>query len=153
MDSCFVACGCNDPEGVTTSDLDRYTDRIENVLSDEKGRKLFRNFMFSSNFKHGRKVLDLWEKIEKLIHYRENADGTASPTFSKDLDKVMVAAERIEVIDYVLLQTFISTVSDNKDRKEINDALHLLKLEATKALASEYDAFRSRYVHYNSRNN
>ncbi|VVD05848.1 unnamed protein product [Leptidea sinapis] len=145
MEKCFAVCGCDDLEGITNSDLDRFTDKIENVLSDEKGRRLFRNFMFSSNMKHGRRTLDFWEHTERLINYSEDAESASFRSYLRDIDHLIDEAERVEELDFASVERLaIARDSDNKD--EIIEALKVIKLEATKALRREYNAFRQRFI-------
>ncbi|KAJ8729910.1 hypothetical protein PYW07_016948 [Mythimna separata] len=147
MDNCFVACGCDDYEGITKSDLDRFTDKIENVLNDERGRKLFRNFMHTSKLHAGRRALAVWENIERLLNYTENAES-GSRSHSNYLDDVYLLldkAERIEEIDFTTMERLTTALAaDNKEG--INEGLQLLKVEATKAMRREYSAFRDRFL-------
>lgn len=147
MENCFAVCGCEDYEGITKSDLDRFTDKIENVLNDEKGRKLFRNFMFTSKLKAGRKSLDFWEHIERLLGYKENSES-GSRTFRSylnDVDSLIDKAERIEEIDFATMER-LTIARDSENKEDISEALQLLKLEATKALRREYNAFRKHFT-------
>ncbi|KAJ2939719.1 hypothetical protein O0L34_g17912 [Tuta absoluta] len=148
MDNCFAVCGCDDSEGITKADYDRFTDKIENVLNDDKGRKLFRNFMYTSKMKDGRKTLDFWEHTERLLGNKEgtSASGTMSPhNYMREIDRLMDEAERIEELDFATMERLqIARDSDNRD--EIKEALKILKVEATKALRREYNAFRRHFV-------
>ncbi|CAD0199523.1 unnamed protein product [Chrysodeixis includens] len=147
MENCFIVCGCEDYEGITKSDLDRFTDKIENVLNDEKGRKLFRNFMFTSKLKAGRKSLDFWEHIERLLGYKENSES-GSRTFRSylnDVDRLIDEAERMEEIDFATMER-LTIARDSENKEDITEALQLLKLEATKALRREYNAFRKHFT-------
>lgn len=145
MENCFTVCGCDDYEGVTKSDLDRYTDKIENVLNDEKGRRLFRNFMFSCKMVHGRKVLDFWENIDKLLNYSSDVESTSLGRFLRDYDRLMDAAERIEELDFATMERMVNA-RDSEDKEGMEEALKVLKVEAAKALRREYDAFRHRFI-------
>lgn len=147
MDNCFAACGCDDYEGITKSDLDRFTDKIENVLNDERGRKLFRNFMFTSKFKAGRRSLDFWEHIERLLSYEENAESGSRSyrSYLRDIDRLIDEAERIEEIDFATMER-LTIARDSENKEEINEALQVLKVEATKALRREYNAFRRHFI-------
>lgn len=145
MDKCFAVCGCDDLEGITNSDLDRFTDKIENVLNDEKGRRLFRNFMFSSNMKHGRKSLDFWEHNERLLNYSEDADSASFRSYLRDVDRLMDEAERIEELDFAAVER-LAIARDAENKEEILEALKIIKLEITKALRREYFAFRLRFI-------
>lgn len=145
MDKCFAVCGCDDLEGVTKSDLDRFTDKIENVLNDEKGRRLFRNFMFSSNMKHGRKTLDLYENIEKLINSTDGAESSTFRSFLREFDRLLDAAERIEELDFATMER-MAIARDSENKEEMVEVLKVLKLEVTKALRREYSAFRFRFI-------
>lgn len=147
MENCFAVCGCEGYEGITKSDLDRFTDKIENVLNDEKGRKHFRNFMFTSKFKAGRKSLDFWEHIERLLGYKENSES-GSRTFRKylsDVDRLIDEADRIEEIDFATMER-LTIARDSENKEDISEALQLLKLEATKTLRREYNAFRKHFI-------
>lgn len=145
MDNCFSVCGCDDYEGVTKSDLDRYTDKIENVLNDEKGRRLFRNFMFSCQMVPGRRVLDLWENIDKLLNYSGGVEGTSFGRFLRDYDRLMNAAERIEELDLATMERLVNA-RDSENKEGMEDALKVLKAETAKSLRREYDAFRLRFI-------
>lgn len=149
MDKCFVACGCDDLEGITKSDLDRYTDKIENVLNDEKGRRLFRNFMFSCKMNHGRRVLDFWENIERLLNHSEDSEGTSFARYLRNYDRLSEEAERIEELDFATMERMI-TARDSENKEEMEECLKILKVEATKALRREYNAFRHRFITSNS---
>ncbi|CAH2036996.1 unnamed protein product, partial [Iphiclides podalirius] len=145
MDKCFVACGCDDHEGVTKSDLDRFTDKIENVLNDEKGRRLFRNFMYTTKMKDGRRTLDFLEHIERLLGYFGDAESTSYRRYLRDFDRLIDEAERIEELDFATMERLaIARDSENKD--DMADVLKLLKVEATKALRREYNAFRRHFI-------
>lgn len=145
MDNCFSVCGCDDYEGVTKSDLDRFTDKIENVLSDEKGRRLFRNFMFSCQMDSGRRVLDLWENIDKLLNYSSDVEGTSFGRFLRDYDRLMNAAERIEELDLATMERIVNA-RDSENKEGMEEALKVLKTETAKSLRREYDAFRHRFI-------
>lgn len=145
MDNCFAVCGCDSSEGVTKADLDRFTDKIENVLNDEKGRRLFRNFMFTSKMKDGRRTLDFWEHVEKLINYEENSESVSFRSYLRDVDRLMDEAERIEELDLATMER-LASARDSQNKEEIVEALKILKLETTKALKREYNAFRRRYI-------
>lgn len=147
MDNCFVACGCDDYEGITKSDLDRFTDKIENVLNDERGRKLFRNFMHTSRMKHGLQALGVWEQIENLLNLKENVEsGSRSHSkYLKDVDHVLDKAERINEIDFTTMER-LTIARDSEDKEGMVEGLQLLKVETTKALRREYSAFRERFI-------
>ncbi|KAL0841509.1 hypothetical protein ABMA28_015180 [Loxostege sticticalis] len=145
MENCFVACGCDDFEGVTKSDLDRYTDKIENVLNDEKGRKFFRNFMFTSKMKDGRRVLDFWEHVERLINYRGSTENVSFRSYLNDVDRLIDEAERIEELDFATMER-LTIARDSENQEEIVEVLNILKTEATKALRREYNAFRRKFI-------
>lgn len=145
MDKCFAVCGCDDLEGITNSDLDRYTDKIENVLNDEKGRRLFRNFMFSSNMKHGRKTLDFWEHCDRLLNYSEDAGSTSFRSFVRDVSRLIDEAERVEELDFAAVER-LAAAHDAGNKGEIMEVLKIIKLESTKALRREYFAFRLRFI-------
>ncbi|CAK1552933.1 unnamed protein product [Leptosia nina] len=145
MDKCFTVCGCDDLEGITNSDLDRFTDKIENVLNDEKGRRLFRNFMFSSNMKHGRRTLDFWERNERLLNYPEDSDNSSHRSYLRDVDHLINEAERIEELDFAAVER-LAIARDDGNKQEIVDALKVIKVETTKALRREYFAFKLRFI-------
>lgn len=145
MDNCFAACGCDDNEGITKADFDRFTDKIENVLNDEKGRRLFRNFMYTSKLKDGRRTLDFWEHVEKILGY-ENATESISPqSYLREIDRLIDEAERIEELDFATMER-LTIARDSENKEEIIEALKHLKVEATKALRREYYAFRRQFV-------
>lgn len=145
MDNCFAACGCDDHEGVTKSDLDRFTNKIENVLNDEKGRRLFRNFMFTTKMRDGRRTLDFLEHIERLLAYSEDTESISYRSYLRDFDRLIDEAERVEELDFATMERLaIARDSENKD--DMVDVLKLLKLEAIKALRREYNAFRRHFI-------
>lgn len=144
MDKCFVACGCDDFD-VSKSDLDRFTDKIENVLNDEKGRKHFRNFMFTSKLRDGRRTLDFWEHIERLLNYREDAESVSFRSYLRDVDRLIDEAERIEELDFATMER-VTVARDSENQEAIEEALKLLRVEATKALRREYNAFRRHFI-------
>ncbi|KAJ8728345.1 hypothetical protein PYW08_016730 [Mythimna loreyi] len=147
MDNCFVACGCDDYEGITKSDLDRFTDKIENVLNDERGRKLFRNFMHTCKMNAGRRVLGVWEHIERLLNYKETAES-GSRTHSNYLDDVYLLLDKTDGIDELDFATrerlTTALAADNKEG--IEEGLQLLKVETTKALRREYNDFKKHFI-------
>lgn len=145
MDKCFAACGCDDYEGITKSDLDRFTDKIENVLNDEKGRKLFRNFMYTSKMRDGRRTLDFWEHIERLLGYKDSAESMSYRSYLRDIDRLIDEAERIEELDFATMEK-LTIARDSENKEDIVETLKLLKFEATKALRREYNAFRRHFV-------
>ncbi|KAM3959210.1 uncharacterized protein ACR2FA_006749 [Aphomia sociella] len=145
MDNCFVACGCDEYDGITTADLDRFTDTIENVLNDDKGRKLFRNFMYTSKMRDGRRTLDFLEHIDKLLNFKEGSESSAYPRYLRDLDRLIDEAERIEELDFATMER-ITIARDSEDKEQIVEVLKILKAEATKALKKEYNAFRRHFV-------
>ena len=147
MDNCFAACGCDDYEGITKSDLDRFTDKIENVLNDERGRKLFRNFMHSSRMKDGLLALGVWEQIEKLLNFKENSEsGSRSHSkYLRDVDHVLDKAERIREIDFASMER-LNNAREADNKEGIVEELQSLKSETTKALRREYSAFRERFT-------
>ncbi|CAG9795215.1 unnamed protein product [Diatraea saccharalis] len=145
MENCFAACGCDDFEGVTKADLDRFTDKIENVLNDEKGRKFFRNFMFTSKMKDGRKVLDFWEHTERLLNYRGSTENISYRSYLRDIDRLIDEAERIDELDFATMER-LATARESENQEEIVEILRVLKSEATKALRREYNAFRRQFI-------
>ncbi|GBP68316.1 hypothetical protein EVAR_4915_1 [Eumeta japonica] len=145
MDGCFAACGCDDYEGVTKADLDRFTDKIENVLNDEKGRRLFRNYMFTSKMKDGRRTLDFWEHTDKLIGYQENAESISYRSYLRRVDRLIDEAGRIEELDFATMER-LTIARDSEIKEEIIEALKVLKTEATKALRREYAKFQMRFI-------
>ncbi|CAG4937147.1 unnamed protein product [Parnassius apollo] len=145
MDKCFVACGCDDQEGVTTGDLDRFTDKIENVLNDEKGRRLFRNFMFTTKMNDGRRTLDFLEHIERLLSYSDDAASASYRNYLRDYDRLMDEAERIEELDFATMER-LAIARDSENKEDMIDVLKLVKVEAIKALRREYNAFRRHFI-------
>lgn len=145
MDKCFVSCGCDDYEGITKSDLDRFTDKIENILNDEKGRKLFRNFMYTSKMRDGRRTLDFWEQVDRLLGFKENAESISYPTYLKEIDSLIDKADRIEELDFATMER-LTIARDSENKEELTDVLKTLKIEASKALRKEYSAFRRHFV-------
>ncbi|XP_013143599.1 PREDICTED: uncharacterized protein LOC106107330 [Papilio polytes] len=145
MEKCFVACGCDDQEGITKGDLDRFTDKIENVLNDEKGRRLFRNFMFTTKMKDGRRTLDFLEHIERLLGYSEDAESTSYRNYLRDFDRLIDEAERIEELDFATMERLV-IARDSESKDEMETVLKLLKGEAIKALRREYSAFRRHFI-------
>lgn len=146
MDNCFNACGsAND---ITNTDLDRFTDRIENVLNDERGRKLFRNFMCTSKMKAGQKALTVWEHTERLLNYREDAEsGTRThQNYLDDVKDLLKKAERVEV-GFVTMERLTTAVEADK-KEGIVEGLESLKVEATRALGREYTALREHLLKY-----
>ncbi|KOB76677.1 Uncharacterized protein OBRU01_05370 [Operophtera brumata] len=146
MDNCFAACGC-DEFGISKSDLDRFTDKIENVLHDEKGRKLFRSFMFTSKMKHGRKTLDFLEHVERLLGYREDEEGVPFRNFLGDIDNLMDEADRIDELDFALMER-LTTARSSENIEGIMESLKLVKVEVTGALRREYSAFRAHFIKF-----
>lgn len=122
MDSCLVACGCDDYEGITKSDLDRYTDKIENLMNDDKGRKLFRNFMYTSKMKDGRRTLKFWEDIERLLGYKETEESTSYHSYLRDIDRLIDDAERIEELDFATMEK-LTIARDTENKEEITEIL------------------------------
>lgn len=145
MDKCLAGCGCDDNEGITSTDLDRFTDKIENVLNDEKGRKLFRNFMFTSKMKDGRRNLDFWEHTERLLNYKENNESPSYRRYLRDIDKLLDEAERIEELDFASVER-MTIARDSENKEQIVEVLKIFKAETTKALRREYLAFRKHYT-------
>ncbi|CAH0723184.1 unnamed protein product, partial [Brenthis ino] len=127
-------------ERITKSDLNRYTDKIENVLNDEKGRRHFRKFMFSCKMNHGRRVLDFWEHIEKLLNHSEYSEG-----YLQNYDCLSEEAKEIGVLD-LATEARIKTARDSENKEEMEECLKILKVEATKALGNEYDKYRHRFI-------
>lgn len=146
MDNCFAACGC-DEFGISKSDLDRFTDKIENVLNDEKGRKLFRNFMFTSKMKHGRKTLDFWEHLERLLAYEEKEEGVSIRSFLRDVDNLLDEADRIDELDFALMER-LTIARDSENMEGIKESLKLIKAEVSGALRREYNAFRTHFIKF-----
>ncbi|XP_045497621.1 uncharacterized protein LOC123695746 [Colias croceus] len=145
MDKCFAVCGCDDLEGITNSDLDRFTDNIENVLNDEKGRRLFRNFMITCKMKHGRRALDLWEHNERLLNYSEDAESASFRSYLRDVERLLEESENVEELDFATIER-LASARDAENKDEIVEALKTIKLESTKALRREYNAFRHRFI-------
>lgn len=145
MANCLAACDCDGYEGISKADLDRFTDTIENVLSDEKGRKLFRNFMYSSKMRSGRRTLDFLEHIDKLLNFKDNAESTRFPRFLSDVDRLIDEADRIEELDFATMER-LTIARDSENKEQIVEVLKILKVEATKALKREYNAFRKHFI-------
>ncbi|XP_049869591.1 uncharacterized protein LOC126369276 [Pectinophora gossypiella] len=148
MDNCFAACGscgCVDNEGITKGDLDRFTDKIENVLNDEKGRRLFRNFMITSKMKDGRRTLSFWEDVERLLIGKDSSETMSPRNYLRAVDRLIDDAERIEELDFAAMER-LTIARDSENKEEINEVLKILKVEATKALRREYGAFRRHFV-------
>ncbi|XP_075973850.1 uncharacterized protein LOC142975081 [Anticarsia gemmatalis] len=145
MDNCIAACGCDNYEGITQSDLDRFTDCIENVLNDEKGRRLFRNFMYTSKMHAGRRILDFWEHTERLIGYNGNSESLSYPSYLRDVDRLIDDADRVDEIDFAAVER-LTIARDSMIREDITEALKIIKQVATKALRREYNKFRERFV-------
>lgn len=131
-------CSCDDYEGVTKADIDRFTDRIENVLNDEQGRRLFRNFMYTCKMRDGRRTLDFWEHVEKLLSCKEHKE--------REIDRLIDEAERIEELDFAIMER-LQQVHDSGNKEELVDVLKVLKVEATRALKNEYNAFRRHFIY------
>lgn len=145
MAKCFAACGCDDGEGVTKADLDRFTDKIENVLNDEKGRKLFRNFMYSSKMRDGRRTLDFWEHADRLLIFKHDTEGSSDRGYYRDLDRLIDEAERIEELDFSVMER-LTMARDSENKAAVNDILKELKSESAKAMRNEYNAFRRHFI-------
>lgn len=146
MDGCFTVC-CDDLEGVTKSDLDRFTDKIENLLNDENGQRLFRNFMFTAKMKEGRKILDFWDHCDRLLHFKglDSNDPEIKTRYLTDIGTLIDEADRVEELDLATMERLMM-VADSGDLKEIKAIIKVLKSEATKALKREYAMFVRHYV-------
>lgn len=148
MAQCFpcTTCGC-DYGGLTQSDLDRFTDKIENVLNDVNGRRFFRHFLITSKLKDGKRCLDVWEETERVINSpaAQSDDPKIFDEFLCEVDNLIENAERIDDLDYLLIEKMTNS-RDTEDRMEIISILKLLKSEITKAMRNEYLAFRKHYV-------
>lgn len=147
MAHCFPTCGCSDLEGITNSDLDRFTDRIENVLNDENGRKLFMNFMITSKLSSGKKCLNLWVECDKVIN-SPAADSNEREIYKEflcEVENLIEEAEKIQDLDFAIMEKLTITV-DTEDKKEIITILKLLKNDISKAMRKEYSLFRKHFV-------
>lgn len=142
---CLGACGCDRYEGVTRADLDRYTDKIENVLNDENGRRLFRNYMITCRFKVGRRTLEVWERIDKLLTSKAEPGTSHFTQYLRDVAELMNDAERIDELDFALLER-LSIAKQSMNKEQIVHMLKILRCETSKALSREYLAFRRHFV-------
>lgn len=147
MAQCFSACGCSDLEGVTRSDLDRYTDKIENVLNEENGRRIFRGFMITAKLKDGKRCLRLWEQCDEVATTpaADSADKKIYGEFLCEVDALIESAEKVDELDYAIMEKLTLT-RDSEDKDEIITIIKLLKNEVTKAMKSEYQAFKRHFI-------
>lgn len=144
MDDCFGAWGCLKNENISRADLDRFTDTIENVLNVEKGRRFFRNFMITCEFKDGLRSLDVWEHSERLLGYDESTESISYLNYLREVSNLIKEIKGKPRFVGVRQQLIMARHSEEKEN--IFECLQLLKLEAMKALAGPYNAFQGEYI-------
>jgi hypothetical protein len=148
MDGCLaLACGSSDSGVPTKIELDRYTDNVTNVLTDEKGRKFFRSFMYTCKMRHGIRVLNFWVHIDKVLNYRRSTENMTDENFYEEIDDIIKQSDKIEAddVDFATV-THLMTARENEDRDEIVAVLKILKAQARGALKQEFKAFRRHYT-------
>lgn len=144
MSNCFIACDCSE---VSQADFDRYTDKVENVLNDERGRSLFRNYMYTCKMRAGRRVLDFWERTEKLLSHKNSPGGGSPRNYNKEIKKLLNEAERIEEFDLATMERLDTLAQEpGSSKDQIDEVLKILKVESAHILRREYDAFRKHFV-------
>ncbi|XP_028033335.1 uncharacterized protein LOC114245387 [Bombyx mandarina] len=147
MDTCFVACCCNCAKnyGFTKTDLDRFTDNIENLLNNNNGRQCFRDFMEEAKMRHGLRTLHFWERVDKYISSQDTVHSASHSGCLKRVDSLIDIAEKIEEFDFAIMER-LCIARESENREEIITVLKLFKVEAAKALKREYNAFKRHFV-------
>lgn len=144
MSNCFAACGCGE---VSPDDWDRFTDRVENVLKDERGRSLFRNFMYTCKMRDGRRVLDFWEHVERLLVHKNSPGGGSPRNYNREIKKLLEAADKIDEFDLAIMERLDTLAQEPGSSKDaIDEVLRVLKAESAVALKREYKAFRNHFT-------
>lgn len=131
----------------TMKDLNRFTDKIENVLNDENGRNYFRIFLEKYNLEDCKKCLKTWEETETLINSQKalSNDPKIFEELMCEIYDLIKNAKKIEELN----RSVIEEIIDAKNLKNITNiisALKLLKDEITKTMNREYLVFQRHCV-------
>lgn len=136
MSNSFAACGCGE---FSKTDLERFTDRVEDVLNEERGRNLFRKFMDKNEMKDGLRVLDFWEHVERLLHTHRHTD--------REMNTLLAEANEISQLDIETMKRLYTLAqSSNSSNEAIAEVIKILKVKSAAALEAEYTAFKNRLL-------
>lgn len=132
--------------GVTRSELDRYTDKLENVLNDERGRRFFRDFLMRCDMEDEIRSLTLWEQLDKLFA-ASLSQGAYYAEFQRQVEVLIESQSSPRAVvglDLRFMETLVSLKNfENKD-DQIN-TIKVLKNEVAKTMLS-YERFKIRCV-------
>ncbi|XP_044733594.1 uncharacterized protein LOC123296198 [Chrysoperla carnea] len=136
--SCIPQCS-SELDGISKSDLDRFTDSIENLLSNEAGRRLFRHFLTKCKFKNGKRVLDTYEKI--IAQLNNDSKTITSDIVCDILDDI----DRIDAFDFAVAEKMGLAIEAGANSEDLKTDLALARNECVKILRHDYEIFRKHY--------
>lgn len=141
---CFIAF---DGTRVSRTELDLYTDSVERVLNNERGRRLFSCFIQKCGFQNGIRILEFWELTESLFVYKESAGGGSPRRYNKEIKKLLKKAENIDEFDEnIMVRLHALAENPESSKNQVNIVLQMLKAECARALAHVYKAFQEHFV-------
>lgn len=135
---------------VSPTEHDHYTDSVENVLNDKRGRKLFRNFMKDCWLQDDKKI-EIWELANELYDRKESPSGSPKK-YNKIVKKLLSEAEQIDNFDVNILRDLDKLAKKPESNKtEVNKVLEMLIWECARVLDPKYQRFKERLVASNVR--
>lgn len=144
MDNRFASCAFSE---FPRADLDRFTDRVENVLNDDRGRGLFRNFMLEREMRDGLRVLNFWEHVKRLL---DSDPGSGSPcTYSREINELLAETNEIAEIDEATMRRLYDLAQDPESSNDtIVEVLVQLKEVSATLLGRAYAEFQTCLLNY-----
>lgn len=103
--------------------------------------------MYTCRMKDGRRILDFWEHVERLLGHKNSPGGGSPRNYNREIKKLLVEAEKIEEFDLATMERMDTLAQEPESSKDdIDEVLKILKVESARALRQEYDAFRKHFV-------
>lgn len=97
--------------------------------------------------KDGRRILDFWERVEKLLSHKNSPGGGSPRNYNREVKKLLDDAERIEEFDLATMERLDTLAQEpGSSKDQIDDVLKILKVECAHILRREYDAFRKHFI-------
>lgn len=124
-------CGCDQ---LSRQDIDRFTDRLENVLNSRNGTEVFLKYLRHNNFGESVKCVEFW----RLCNEYRMAEPGEKPKILMDIQQ---AAQDVDELDFVAVERLNNCVEQGVV-KETNNCIIYLQTTVIHLLRQDYDKFR-----------
>lgn len=103
--------------------------------------------MYTCNMKDGRRILDFWVRVEKLLGHKNSPGGGSPRNYNKEIKKLLAEADKINEFDLATMERLDALAQEpGSSKDQIDEVLKILKEESAHSLRPKYDAFRKHFV-------